>query len=55
LHRYETLPPSLEAVHAQLGKARQSLRTLPESAGRAGLLGATEYLAGQADALGSAT
>jgi octaprenyl-diphosphate synthase len=55
LHRYETLPPSLEAVQAQLEKARQFLRTLPESAGRAGLLGATEYLAGQADALGSAT
>ena len=55
LHRYETLPPSLEAVHTQLEKARECLRALPESGGRAGLVGATEFLASQADALVSAT
>ena len=55
LNRYGTLPPSLEAVHEQLEKAGEYLRALPESAGRAGLLGATRYLADQTDALVTST
>jgi octaprenyl-diphosphate synthase len=52
LSRYDTLAPSLESVHHYLEKARQMLRMLPESHGRACLLGLTEYLARQTDALG---
>jgi len=55
LSRYEVLPSALEAVHGQLAKARQRLRALPESVGRAGLLGAAEFLADQTDALGGST
>ena len=53
LAKYETLGASLEIIHQYLDKARQTLRALPASNGRAGLLGLTEYLARQADALGS--
>ena len=47
LGRYETLSPSLEIIERYLTQARQSLKSLPESEGRAGLSGVTEYLARQ--------
>jgi len=53
LSKYETLGPSLDIVHQYLEKARQILRALPPSEGRAGLLGLTDYLAHQTDALGA--
>lgn len=52
LSKYETLSPSLKTIHQYLDRARQALYTLPESDGRACLLGLTEYLARQTDALG---
>lgn len=52
LSRYETLGPSLETIHQYLKTARQRLRLLPASDGRAGLLGLTECLARQTEALG---
>jgi octaprenyl-diphosphate synthase len=52
LEKYDTLSASLEIIHQYLEKARQTLRALPASNGRAGLLGLTEYLVRQADALG---
>jgi octaprenyl-diphosphate synthase len=52
LAKHETLGASLEIIHQYLEKARQTLRALPVSNGRAGLLGLTEYLARQADVLG---
>jgi octaprenyl-diphosphate synthase len=51
LLRYETLGPSLELIERYLTQARHSLRSLPESDGRAGLAGVTEYLARQTAAL----
>jgi len=51
LSKYDTLAPSLESIHQYLERARQMLRALPESHGRAGLLGLTEYLARQTGAL----
>ncbi len=51
LTRYGTLQPSLTMVHQHLDRARQALRVLPDSDGRAGLLGATDFLARQADTL----
>lgn len=51
LLRHETLPPSVELIEKYLDGARQSLHALPESEGRAGLFGVTEYLAGQATTL----
>jgi octaprenyl-diphosphate synthase len=53
LSKYETLGPSLEIIDQYLQEARQFLRNLPASSGRAGLLGLTEYLARQTVALGS--
>jgi octaprenyl-diphosphate synthase len=52
LAKYETLGASLEIIHQYLERAREMLRALPASSGRAGLLGLTEYLARQADVLG---
>jgi octaprenyl-diphosphate synthase len=52
LARYEVLGPSLEVIGDYLAKARQALRALPETDGRAGLQGLTEYLARQTEALG---
>jgi len=43
----------LEIVQQYLEEARQSLQALPASNGRAGLLGQADYLARQADVLGS--
>ena len=51
LSKYDTLSPSVENVHEYLENARQRLSHLPESAGRASLLGLTEYLARQTEAL----
>ncbi len=52
LARHETLGPSLEVIEDYLAKARQTLRALPETDGRAGLKGLTEFLARQTEALG---
>jgi len=51
LAKYETPGASLEIIHEYLGRARQALGVLPESEGRSGLLGLTEYLAQQTDSL----
>jgi octaprenyl-diphosphate synthase len=53
LAKHEALGASLEIIHQYLEAARQSLQPLPASSGRAGLLGLAEYLARQADGLGS--
>jgi octaprenyl-diphosphate synthase len=55
LAKYEALKASLEIIHQYLETARKTLDSLPTSKGRAGLLGLAEYLARQADALGSAS
>jgi len=52
LSKYETLGASVEIVHQYLQNARQILQVLAPSNGRAGLLGLTDYLAHQTDALG---
>ena len=51
LSHYDTLAPSVESIHHYLEKARQMLRGLRESHGRACLLSLTKYLARQTDAL----
>ena len=51
LARYETLKPTVDLIERYLGQARQRLKSLPESVGRAGLLGVTDYLAQQTAAL----
>ena len=51
LARYETLGTTLDLIERHLGQARQYLRSLPESVGRAGLLGVTDFLAQQTAAL----
>jgi len=51
LVRYETLEPSLAVIGRYLESARQALRPLPESAGRAGLAGLADFLAQQMDVL----
>ncbi|HYV25908.1 MAG TPA: polyprenyl synthetase family protein [Candidatus Eisenbacteria bacterium] len=52
MSKYETLGASVEVVHRYLQNARQILEALAPSNGRAGLLGLTDYLAQQTDALG---
>jgi octaprenyl-diphosphate synthase len=52
LARFDTLSGSLDIIHEYLEKARHIARSLPVSHGRAGLVGLTEYLAHQTDALG---
>ena len=47
LTRYETLGPTVEIIGQYLDQARETLRSLPESDGRAGLFGVTKYLAWQ--------
>jgi octaprenyl-diphosphate synthase len=47
LGRYETLGPTVEIIEQYLAQARETLRSLPESDGRSGLFGVTEYLARQ--------
>lgn len=51
LRRHGTLKPTVDLIERYLVQARQSLRSLPESVGRAGLLGVTDYLAQQTAAL----
>jgi octaprenyl-diphosphate synthase len=51
LAKHETLEPSLAIVRQYFDKARQCLRSLPVSEGRAGLSGLIEYLARQTEAL----
>ena len=51
LSHYGTLAPTLKVLQGYLTEARQSLRTLPGSDGRASLLGLTDYLAHQTAAL----
>jgi octaprenyl-diphosphate synthase len=51
LFKYEALNASIEIVHQYLEQSRRILRTLPASTGRTGLLGLTEFLAQQTDAL----
>jgi octaprenyl-diphosphate synthase len=53
LLKHETLGSSLEIVHEYLSQAREALRLLPGHDGRAALLGLTDYLAQQTDALGA--
>ena len=52
LVRYETLPTTLEVLAQHLEAARQRLDGLPVSEGRAGLMGLTDFLARQTEALG---
>ncbi|HMP82559.1 MAG TPA: polyprenyl synthetase family protein [Verrucomicrobiota bacterium] len=51
LRRHDTFAPSLEIIEQHLDRARQSLRALPESEGRASLMALTDYLARQTIAL----
>jgi octaprenyl-diphosphate synthase len=51
LARYETLEPSLKVISNYLEQARRTLRVLPESGGRAGLFGLTDFLAQQTGSL----
>ncbi len=51
LARYETLEPSLAVIGRYLDGARRALKSLPESGGRAGLLGLADFLAQQTDGL----
>jgi octaprenyl-diphosphate synthase len=47
LAKYETFEPSLEVINNYLAQARVAIKTLPENAGREGLLDLTEFLAQQ--------
>jgi geranylgeranyl pyrophosphate synthase len=47
LARYETFEPSRDVIGKFLEQARRALKTLPESSGRAGLLGLADFLAQQ--------
>ena len=49
LAEYDTLAPSVRCIHQYLNLAREVLGGLPESHGRACLLGLTQYLARQTD------
>lgn len=51
LAKHDTLAASLEMMRQYLAQARQVLRMLPASNGRAGLVGLTDFLAQQTDAL----
>ena len=52
LAQHETLNASLQTIHQYLEQARRWLRGLPASESLSGLLGLTEYLARQTEALG---
>lgn len=52
LVRYETLPTTLEVLGQHLSAARERLQGLPQTEGRAGLIGLTDFLARQTEALG---
>ena len=51
LVRYETLSRRRQVIARYLEQARRALRVLPESGGRAGLLGLADFLAQQTEAL----
>jgi len=51
LAKYETLGSTLEIIQRYLRQGRQALGVLPESSGRAGLLGLADYLAQQTGVL----
>jgi len=51
LAKYGTLGPTLAIIQRYLEQGRQALGVLPESGGRAGLLGLADYLAQQTGAL----
>lgn len=51
LSQYETLAPSVETIHQYLDRARQMVRMMSETPGRASLLGLTDYLARQTEGL----
>ena len=52
LVRYATLATTVETLTKHLDAARQALSALPESEGRSGLMGLTDFLARQTEALG---
>jgi octaprenyl-diphosphate synthase len=52
LSKYDALNSTLQSLQTFLIRSRQFLEPLPASDGRTGLLGLTEYLARQTDALG---
>jgi octaprenyl-diphosphate synthase len=51
LARYQTFKPSLEVIQRYMAEAREALGLLPASEGKAGLLGLTEFLHHQTEAL----
>jgi octaprenyl-diphosphate synthase len=52
LRKYDTLAGSIESLREYVSKAQEALLVLPNSPGRAGLHGLTEYLALQTEGLG---
>jgi len=55
LARYETFGPSQEVINNYLEQARRALRVLPESEGKAGLLGLADFLEQQTGLLAVCT
>jgi len=53
LRRYDTLAPSVDVIQGYLDRAHSAILTLPESAGRASLLGLGHYLGRQIEVLGT--
>ncbi len=51
LLKYETFQPSLQIIKDYLDESRSALSCLPDSRGRVGLLGLTNYLAQQTSSL----
>jgi len=51
LRRYQTLKPSLDVIQRYLSEAREALAVLPVSDGKSALLGLTEFLHLQTEAL----
>jgi octaprenyl-diphosphate synthase len=51
LAKYETFEPSVQEIGKFLEQARQALRVLPPSSGKAGLTSLTDFLAQQTGAL----
>jgi octaprenyl-diphosphate synthase len=54
IEKYDAFAESRAVIQQYLDAARQALMTLPSSSGRAGLMGLTEFLAEQTEALGVA-
>jgi octaprenyl-diphosphate synthase len=51
LEKYETFEPTRKVIANYLDQARRSLRCLPDSAGRTGLVELADFLAQQTDTL----